>query len=160
VDDNQKQVFARRLYELRTEKKLTQQQLGLTLKIPRVSITKYETAERKPTINHLIQFGNFFDVPSDYLLGLSDVKSYDADLQAVCRCTGLSEEAVSTLNRFQKDYKSRAEIVNQLICDGTLHEMAKILLLLNDAETEEQAKYRKYDLMDFMVNLANRFIKK
>lgn len=91
-------IFSERLTKLRQKKELTQQQLGEVLQIPRVSITRYETAERTPTVDHLVQFAQFFNVPSDYLLGLSSVESYDTDLQAVCQYTGLSEKAIKNLN--------------------------------------------------------------
>lgn len=95
-------IFSERLSNLRKKKELTQQQLSETLQIPRVSITKYETAERTPTVDHLVQFAQFFNVPSDYLLGLSSVESYDTELQAVCNYTSLSAEAVESLADFAK----------------------------------------------------------
>lgn len=98
MEKEQLKVFSERLTKLRQKKELTQQQLGEVLQIPRVSITRYETAERTPTVDHLVQLAQFFNVPSDYLLGLSSVESYDTELQAVCDYTGLSEEAVSELN--------------------------------------------------------------
>lgn len=98
MEKEQLKVFSERLTKLRQKKELTQQQLGEVLQIPRVSITRYETAERTPTVDHLVQFAQFFNVPSDYLLGLSPVESYDTELQAVCDYIGLSEEAVVELN--------------------------------------------------------------
>lgn len=96
----QLKVFSERLTKLRQKKELTQQQLGEALQIPRVSITRYETAERTPTVDHLVQFAQFFNVPSDYLLGLSSVESYDTELQAVCDYTGLCAEAVKSLHDY------------------------------------------------------------
>lgn len=104
-------IFSERLTKLRQKKELTQQQLSEALQIPRVSITRYETAERTPTVDHLVQFAQFFNVPSDYLLGLSSVESYDTELQAVCDYTGLSEDAVRELN-FTFDSVSQPEALD------------------------------------------------
>lgn len=97
MEKEQLKVFSERLTKLRQKKELTQQQLGEILQIPRVSITRYETAERTPTVDHLVQFAQFFNVPSDYLLGLSSVESYDIELQSVCEYTGLSEETIENI---------------------------------------------------------------
>lgn len=70
-------VFGKRLAELRKEKGITQTELSKILDIQRVTIAKYETGERAPSIDNLISFAEYFDVPTDYLLGLSKVKSYD-----------------------------------------------------------------------------------
>lgn len=155
MDDNQKQIFAQRLSELRHERKLTQKDLSNQLHIQRVSIAKYETSERKPSLIDLLQFANFFDVPTDYLLGLSDVKSYDTDLNSICQYTGLDEKAVAALRQFNtKEHKDLMGIVNRLISEGVLTDMARIL------SEKEQVKYLKYDFMEFMVNLANKFVRR
>lgn len=103
-------IFSERLTKLRQKKELTQQQLSEALQIPRVSITRYETAERTPTVDHLVQFAQFFNVPSDYLLGLSSVESYDIELQAICDYTGLNEEAVKALNNTFKNADPTLEL--------------------------------------------------
>lgn len=98
MEKEQLKVFSERLTKLRQKKELTQQQLGEILQIPRVSITRYETAERTPTVDHLVQFAQFFNVPSDYLLGLSDIESYNTDVQTIFRYTGLTANAIERLN--------------------------------------------------------------
>ena len=100
-------VFGKRLAELREEKGLTQTELSQLLDIQRVTIAKYETGERAPSIDNLISFAEYFDVSTDYLLNLSPAKSNDkADLKAVCDYIGFSEETVETL-KYASGYWTR-----------------------------------------------------
>jgi len=63
-----------RLKVLREAKGLNQQGLALKLNISQSSISYYETGERKPDLDTLIQLSDFFDVSIDYLVCRSDVK--------------------------------------------------------------------------------------
>lgn len=61
-----------RLKELRKEKRLTMKGLAEKLHMTDSSISMMENGQRGITMENLITFCNFFDVSSDYLLGLSD----------------------------------------------------------------------------------------
>lgn len=61
-----------RLKELRKEKRLTMRGLADKLHMTDSSISMMENGQRGITTENLITFCNFFDVSSDYLLGLSD----------------------------------------------------------------------------------------
>ncbi len=58
----------KRLYTLRKERGLTQQQLAKELKIHQNAISRYESGERQPDIKTLITIADYFDVSLDYLL--------------------------------------------------------------------------------------------
>jgi len=64
-----------RLYELRQAKNITQQRLAIDLGIDQTSISSYECGKYYPTIEVLIKFAEYFGVSTDYLLGLSEVKT-------------------------------------------------------------------------------------
>ena len=49
----------------------------------------------------LVQLCSYFQVSADYLLDLSDTPSVEPDVQAACKYTGLSQEAVEVLHRCQ-----------------------------------------------------------
>lgn len=93
----QKATFAIRLGELRNEKGLSQEELASSLEIDRGTIAKYETQKRIPSYEHLTSFAHFFDVSTDYLLGLTDNKTTNTELQSVCEYTGLSDTAIQAL---------------------------------------------------------------
>lgn len=72
--------FGTRLKELRKEKKLTQQELADKVDLVKGSISAYEKSLKYPSVEALIRLCNYFNVSSDYLLGLSDekeIKQYD-----------------------------------------------------------------------------------
>jgi transcriptional regulator with XRE-family HTH domain len=63
-----------RLRILREAKALNQQGLAMKLNISRSSVSYYETGERTPDLEMLIQLSEFFDVSIDYLVGRSSIK--------------------------------------------------------------------------------------
>lgn len=64
--------FAERLKELRTEKGLSQIILSQRTGISQSAIGRWELNQRIPTIENIITLCKFFDVTSDYLIGLED----------------------------------------------------------------------------------------
>lgn|GEM_PF-4955205 len=57
-------------------------------------ITRHYNGQKIVTIDFLKRYAEYFKVSADYLLDLSDAKTNDKDLQAVCDFTGLSEKTV------------------------------------------------------------------
>lgn len=64
-----------RLLELRKARNLTQQRLAIELGIDQTSISSYECGKYLPTVEVLVKLAEYFGVSTDYLLGLSDVKT-------------------------------------------------------------------------------------
>ena len=62
--------FGEKLKELRIEKGLTQKQLAEQIGSVQSSIFYWETNQSEPTISALKKLCQFFNVTSDYLLGL------------------------------------------------------------------------------------------
>ena len=66
------QVFAERLRELRTEKGVGQNKLAADLGLSNASISYWENGKQEPTASAIVKLARYFDVPTDYLLGLID----------------------------------------------------------------------------------------
>ncbi len=64
-----------RLFELRQSRNITQQRLAIDLGIDQTSISSYECGKYLPTVEVLVRIAEYFGVSTDYLLGLSEVKS-------------------------------------------------------------------------------------
>lgn len=126
--DRKEQSFevARRLKELRTAKKLSHAKLSAELlriygiKISRASLMNYEIddeyhsraescANLKMNAEYLNCFADFYGVSTDYLLGRSDAKTADTDIQAACKTTGLSADAIEAL-KFDKAKKNGQDV--------------------------------------------------
>lgn len=60
---------------------------------------------RSPDMDGLIKVSKALNMSIDYLVGLSESNSLDADIQAVSKYTGLSEKAINAMNddRFQAE---------------------------------------------------------
>lgn len=66
-------IFGTRLKELRTERRLTQAQISAELGIHSVTYLHYEKNQREPSLELLVAIAKYYDVSTDYLLGLSDI---------------------------------------------------------------------------------------
>ena len=65
-------IFAKRLRELRTEKKLSMKNLAKQINTTDTAISNWENDINEPKISYLVSLAKFFNVSSDYLLGLED----------------------------------------------------------------------------------------
>ena len=65
-------IFAERLKDLRTDKKLSLKQLAKELDVSDVAIGRWEKQLRIPNIIELKKIAEFFNVSADYLLGLQE----------------------------------------------------------------------------------------
>ena len=65
-------MYGQRIRELRIEKGLTQTQLAEQLGLTQKSVSKYELEQLDLSTELVVKISRFFDVSSDYLLGMSD----------------------------------------------------------------------------------------
>ena len=109
--------FGDLLSELRRDKKLTQEELARELFVSPGTISNYENNVHYPDVEKLIQLAKYFDVTTDYLLGLS-----------TCR---LSPE---TLEQRMGNGKTWSQILSDI--QGLTPDRQKALLrVLNDMKT-------------------------
>ncbi len=69
--------FGEKIKKLRKEKKLTQKQLADLAGVAVSAISAYESGNRYPSYEVLINLSHIFRVSTDYLLGISTIKSID-----------------------------------------------------------------------------------
>ena len=65
-------IFADRIKNLRTEKRLSLKQLAKELNISDAAISRWENQLRVPNIIELKKIAQYFNVTADYLIGLQD----------------------------------------------------------------------------------------
>lgn len=65
-------TFSERLKELRTEKKLSQDQLAKKVGLTHTAIGLWELGKRVPNLNAVIVLAKFFDVSLDYMAGIEE----------------------------------------------------------------------------------------
>ena len=72
-------IFAKKLKDLRLEKNLNQSQIADLLGVTYFTVGKWENSKAEPSFDTLKKLAEFFDVSTDYLLGLEDdlgIKTY------------------------------------------------------------------------------------
>lgn len=69
--------FNEKLLELRNERGLRQKDVADALAIAQPTYALYEAGKREPSFNMLIRIACYFEVTTDYLLGIDDVRTHD-----------------------------------------------------------------------------------
>jgi len=102
-------TFGERLRLLRLERKLTGSQLGSMFSLSKSAISSYEVAGRFPDEELLKGWSDFFNVSSDYLLGISDIRN------------PITPKELISQNNINKDIDSfTVKLVKELINSKTI----------------------------------------
>ncbi len=126
--------FATRLRELMKKAKVTQQDLAASVGTTRQAISQYADGSVQPNIEKLYKIAEFFHVSADYLLGMSDVTSLDADIKSVNKWLGLSEKSIRQLEiqmQFVHNYAKRNHLDDTKNTEALLNEYAKNVFMPN-----------------------------
>ena len=105
------------------------------------TITKHYNENRNIRADFIIKYANYFNVSTDYLLGLDDTPTNDKDLAFVCKYTGLNDNVVDNIAHNPEI----VEILNYLLSDEKIFDL--VLLCVNleayRRKTAEFAEYKK-----------------
>lgn len=95
-------TFAERLKELRNEKSKSQKELAKELNFSIPTLSHWECGYQEPSFKDLITLCSYFQVSTDYLLGLEDDFSIRTDNTAgtMHDSTGLTEKEKALLKAF------------------------------------------------------------
>ncbi|MCM3699248.1 helix-turn-helix domain-containing protein [Paenibacillus macerans] len=130
--------YSERLRELRTSKKISQQELSDRLGLNRATYARYETGDTQPDFDTLKKFADFFNVSTDYLLGRTNSP------QSSEQANGFTEDEQAEFEAFInnpehgiffKDYLSAPEERRE--------EMRKIWLILREKEKDRKPGQRQ-----------------
>lgn len=83
---------------LRIKSNLTSKELGKALDISESAISLYENNKRKPSIELIIKISNYFNVSTDFLLGVKDCLHEDILKESGTDFSILLEKAIALLN--------------------------------------------------------------
>ena len=120
-------MFKNILYDLMTEKGINQRQLSIKAEIPPTTISGWLKADRLPDYNALIKLAAYFDVSTDYLLGLSD------DLGAPIPVPPPALPA---------DEKELLDLYRQLNYEGKQRLLARAEVMIEDAQQQQNKSKR------------------
>lgn len=121
-------IISCRLKKLRDECGLNQRQLAEKVGLSTSTYSRFETGEREPLTTHIVLFSKFYNVSTDYILGLSNDRSYKVEnkLQNEKTDISLSDHERDLILAYRKYSEFQAAI------DSMLH--------IEPDTTEKQAK--------------------
>ncbi len=146
--------FADRLRTLMEENNTKQNIIAELLGVTRQSVSQYCDGTSLPPIDKIITLANYYNVSTDYILGLSEHPTTDTDLKSVCEYMGLNEKTIQKLCSMKKTKNNDCNpslFFDLLIdeCSILAADMANIWLYCKTFATEK--KY-EYDLTKKIVN--------
>lgn len=106
MNSAKKSVFQDRFVEL-VGSSATQEEIAKKANTSRQNVGNWINGKSRPDINALVEIAKGYDVSTDWLLGLTNIKSADTDIKAVCEYTGLSEEAIRQLTSLNRSGKTK-----------------------------------------------------
>ena len=100
-------TFASRLRQLRIDKNLRQEQVAKLIGVNKSAISTYENNTRQPSFDILVRLATLYRVSTDYLLGMTNIRSLDL--------SGLSDEEVVAVSELVAIMTKRNEQLNSLL---------------------------------------------
>lgn len=132
-------IFSQRLRELRNGE--NQEKTAKNIGISRGALSYYESGERKPDINVLHSIAKYYNVSTDYLLGLTDIPRIDLEESSISNQLGLSSGAIHHLKflneRITTDHSNEYDSLDSYYQSKTLDELNLHIinsLIVNDYE--------------------------
>ncbi len=138
MTDNQKIIIAKRLKELRNLHKYSHETLHQKLKSEGIEISvqslkDYEfigpannvkfKATKGMSIEKLYNLAQFYNVSTDYILGISNATPINEYENIACQYTGLTENAVKKLHHTNYDIENLSKIIEDPIFFELLSEL-------------------------------------
>lgn len=110
-------IFAQRLRELMDNPpKTTQEDIAKVVGCSRQTISQYRDGSIMPNIEKAVAIARYFNVSTDYLLGISSVSTTDTEIKTICEYTGLSETSVNILDWWNREAgEDKLDIINFLL---------------------------------------------
>lgn len=110
-------MFRSRLKELRESKGLSQKALAAILSVSQGTIGNWESGIREPNFEMVQRLADYFRVTTDYLLGISDKRTLNEELDEVefalrdgtKRLTRKKKEALLSYLRFLEQEEEKGE---------------------------------------------------
>ena len=121
-------MIGERLKQLRIKNGLKQQELADMFGLSSGTISFYESEQRKPDIDFIVAIAKYFDVSTDYLLGLTN--AIDKENIDISKVTGLNDFSLTILEQSLKETNNAAvEVIDTVICGG---DFLRLVNLIND----------------------------
>lgn len=126
-------MIGERLKQLRIKNGLKQQELADMFGLSSGTISFYESEQRKPDIDFIVAIAKYFDVSTDYLLGLTN--AIDKENIDISKVTGLNDFSLTILEKSSKEKNNTAaDIINTIV---GMSSFKMLVNLINDKDIKE-----------------------
>lgn len=92
--------------KLRQEKNLTQAELAKILNLDQTTVSKWELEKALPDTQMLIKLAKFFDVSTDYLLGVSTLY-YPDKIKSSAELSPDGQELLEIFNSLEREHRAQ-----------------------------------------------------
>lgn len=116
-------------------RKVSQKELADAVGVSRQVISQYCIGETSPNVERLYDIAKFFDVSSDFLIGLTSIPTTNTDDRMIHEKTGLSNKAINELKRLHNKIGTH----NLLLSNTSIPEEHSMLWVGSEKEMEEHA---------------------
>lgn len=172
-----KDIFAKRLLDIRMESGLSRQKVADDLEITRASLEYYEKGKRTPDMNTIVKIAKYFNTTTDYLIGLTDCQTINKDVRTCCNFLGIDDIQVLSLKMLIDRNKEHKEYFFKIILSYEFHillnhiylsllyrskALKKLCSVLEQVEQDVQKSgkelfeiYGEGDLIDFSTDISD-----
>lgn len=134
--------FATVIRELRLKRGMTQEQFAKMLGVTRNTVTVWESGRKKPWGKEIYRISEVMGVDFSYLNGLKMDENNESTCKAATTYTGLSEDALKTLNEYNTYSPQFAKMVE--VIDFLITHNIDLFVLISDyfkaVEADERTK--------------------
>lgn len=115
-------TIGERINYARRKKGMSQKELAKVVGVEDKTIKRYENNKTKISIDMIKKIAETLEVATDYLLGLADLESKDDNYKQIYKITGLTDNAISILQKYNTMYKGEVliPVLNFLIAQEEL----------------------------------------
>ena len=101
-------TFGERLYQLRKQKYISQEELADIMDVSRQSISKWELDQTYPDIDNLVRLAEYFDVSVDFLVTGEEKSNADEQIkEEICEQDTKTTHTNNALAAWHYEYKSK-----------------------------------------------------
>lgn len=136
--------FPKRLRQLINEDGRVLEVIAADVQVSKTNLSDWQTGKTMPRADSLRLLAKYFNVTTDYLLGLTDARTIDTDLRAAAEYTGLSDDAIRSLHTLTVCPIDQRERISQLIECGALWDLVRRLNNFASAMRAQERKRLKY----------------
>jgi len=112
----------------------TQDSLATHCGVARQSVAQWKDGKTKPDIYYLEKIADFFNVPTDYLLGRTKTTYPDTDIQSFCNRYGFSDNFIKVLDdllskNYEEDTYTLIEVLEKYVSEKSFVYLISYVML-------------------------------